>query len=260
MKGQLIANKPINPWSTQNIRCALSYLKVLLYSVHPLRYCLLYIYLPMPQNSNMMLEQKSRGYNGMVLRPADLPLNYLNAQPIERYYISAISEMEFNSVQCACLVYIWTWCGNKYTFIYLFIYYCISRVLFWIRNNPFVTCKCPGPEFGSTSLKSGITIHNQQWDTARDCVGIFSSETFLPLINRSSAYVQLFPATLLAINTFSMISYLRLYNIPHSPNRPNVAGNPTPLPTCVSWLFKLKFYITCQLYCLLIPIWRVLDV
>jgi hypothetical protein len=55
----------------------------------------------MPQNSNTMLDQKSRGYNGMVLRPADLPLNYLNAQTIERYYISEISEMEFNSIQCA---------------------------------------------------------------------------------------------------------------------------------------------------------------
>ncbi len=31
----------------------------------------------------------------------DLPLNYLNAQTIERYYISAISEMELNSIQCA---------------------------------------------------------------------------------------------------------------------------------------------------------------
>jgi hypothetical protein len=55
-------------------------------------------------NSNMMLDQKSRGYNGTVLRPADLPLNDLNAQPIERYNISAISEMEFNSIQYVCLV------------------------------------------------------------------------------------------------------------------------------------------------------------
>ncbi len=54
----------------------------------------------------MMLDQKSRGYNGMVLRPADFPLNDLTAQPIERYYISAISEMEFNSIQYVCLVYI----------------------------------------------------------------------------------------------------------------------------------------------------------
>ncbi len=54
----------------------------------------------MPQNSNTMLDQKSRGYNGMVLRPADLLLNYLNAQTKERYYISEISEMELNSIQC----------------------------------------------------------------------------------------------------------------------------------------------------------------
>ncbi len=77
----------------------------------------------MPQNSNTMLDQKSRGYNGMVLCPADLPLNYLNAQTIERYYISAISEMEFNSVQCACLVYIELDAAiNIHLFIYLFIY------------------------------------------------------------------------------------------------------------------------------------------
>ncbi len=52
----------------------------------------------------MMLDQKSRGYNGMVLRSADLPLKDLNAQPIELYYISAISEMEINPIQYVCFV------------------------------------------------------------------------------------------------------------------------------------------------------------
>jgi hypothetical protein len=42
----------------------------------------------------------------MDLRPADLPLKDLNAQPTELYYISAISEMEMeiNPIQYVCFV------------------------------------------------------------------------------------------------------------------------------------------------------------
>jgi hypothetical protein len=77
----------------------------------------------MPQNSNTMLDQKSRGYNGMVLRPADLPLNHLNAHTTEQYYISEISEMELNSIQCA-VSYIFELDAaiNIHLFIYLFKY------------------------------------------------------------------------------------------------------------------------------------------